>query len=320
MARKSTASRSPKIPGALRRTKAFLVVNLVLWGAIGGWFLFQPAARQQEVARLVGNAFDGRKQVTAFDVAWDLWQLYAGEDYVAAVAPGDKVHLYGGVPHLRPDLAPVRVLANLGYVAGYSDTLGNPLWAAYRLHDIEPSATPERPDEFSLDLRTSARIEPGDYARSGYDRGHLAPNFAIASRYGAAAQRETFLMSNIIPQKHALNAGLWKQLEQRIANSYPARFGEVWVIAGPVFGPKPEKLRRRVAVPESCFMIIVDESDGRVRATAYLFPQDTPEGGRLDDFLVSIDELEHRTGLDFLPELPDAAEDVLEARRAERAW
>jgi endonuclease G len=127
-------------------------------------------------------------------------------------------------------------------------------------------------------------------------------------------------MSNIIPQKHALNAGLWKQLEQRLATSYPARFGEVWVIAGPVFGPKPEKLRRRVAVPDACYMITVDESDGRVRVTAFLFPQDTPEGARLDDFLVSIDELEHRTGLDFLHELPDPAEDTLEARRAERAW
>lgn len=319
MARRSAASR-PKVPPALRRTKAFLIANLVLWGAIGGWYLFQPPARQQEVARLVGNAFDGRKQVSAFDVAWDLWQLYYGKDYVAAVAPGDKVHLYGGVPHLRPDLAPVRVLANLGYVVGYSDTLGNPLWAAYRMHDIEPAAAPPRPEEFSQDIRTAARIEPGDYTRSGYDRGHLAPNFAIATRYGAAAQRETFLMSNIVPQKHALNAGLWQQLEQRIATSYPARFGEVWVIAGPVFGPKPEKLRRRVAVPESCYMIIVDESDGRVRTTAYLFPQDAPEGARLDDFLVSIDELEHRTGLDFLHELPDPAEDALEARRAGRAW
>lgn len=318
MARKS--SRSAKVPRALRRTKAFLIVNLVLWGAIGGWYLFQPEARQQEVSRLVGNAFDGRKQVSAFDVAWDLWQLYYSKDYVAAVAPGDKVHLYGGVPHTRPDLAPVRVLANLGYVVGYSDALGNPLWAAYRMHDTEPSDAPPRPDEFAPDLRTVARIEPADYTRSGYDRGHLAPNFAIATRYGAAAQRETFLMSNIIPQKHGLNAGLWKQLEQRIANAYPARFGEVWVIAGPVFGSNPEKLRRRVAVPESCYMIIVDESDGRVRTTAYLFPQDTPEGARLDDFLVSIDELEHRTGLDFLHELPDPAEDALEARRAERAW
>lgn len=320
MARKSSAARSAKLPPSLRRTKAFLIANLVLWGAIGGWYLFQPAARQQEVARLVGNAFDDRKQVTALDVAWDLWQLYYSRDYVAAVAPGDKVHLYGGVPHLRPDFAPVRVLANLGYVAGYSDALGNPLWAAYRMHDIEPGAAPPRPDEFTLDIRTAARIEPGDYTRSGYDRGHLAPNHGIASRYGVTAQRETFLMSNIIPQKHALNAGLWKQLEQRIAASYPARFGEVWVIAGPVFGPNPERLRRRVAVPDSCYMIIVDESDGRVRSTAYLFPQDTPEGGRLDDFLVSIDELEHRTGLDFLHELPDAAEEALETRRAERAW
>lgn len=319
MARKSSA-RSAKIPAALRRTRAFLIANLVLWGVIGGWYLFQPAARQQEVTRLVGNAFDGRKQVSAFDVAWDLWQLYHGGDYVAAVTPGDKVHLYGGVPHLRPDLASVRVLANTGYVAGYSDAMGNPLWAAYRLHDTEPADAPPRPDEFAPDFRTVARVEPGDYARSGYDRGHLAPNFAIATRYGAAAQRETFLMSNIIPQKHGLNAGLWKQLEQRIATSYPARFGEVWVIAGPVFGAKPGKLRRRVAVPESCYMILLDESDGRLRATAFLFPQDPPEGARLDDFLVSIDELEHRTGLDFLHGLPDPAEDALEARRADRAW
>lgn len=319
MARKSSA-RSRKIPGALRRTKAFLIANLVLWGGIGGWYLFQPAARQQEVARLVGNAFDGRKQVTAFDVAWDLWQLYYSKDYVAGVAAGDKTHLYGGVPRLRPDTGPVRVLANTGYVAGYSDELGNPLWAAYRMHDTEPAAAPPRPDEFMVDPRTVARIEPADYTRSGYDRGHLAPNHAIATRYGRQAQEETFYMSNIIPQRHGLNAGLWKQLEQRIATAYPARFGEVWAIAGPVFGAKPEKLRRRVAVPEACYMIIVDESDGRVRATAYLFPQDTAEGTRPDDFLVSIDELEHRTGLDFLHELPDPAEDALEARRAERAW
>ena len=319
MARKSSA-RSPKIPGALRRTKAFLIANVVLWGTIGGWYLFQPPARQQEVAQLVGNAFDGRKQVSAFDVAWDLWQLYYSKDYVAGVAAGDKTHLYGGVPRLRPDTGPVRVLANTGYAAGYSDALGNPLWAAYRVTDAEPAEAPPRPDEFMVDPRTVARIEPGDYTRSGYDRGHLAPNHAIATRYGRQAQEETFYMSNIIPQRHALNAGLWKQLEQRIATRYPARFGEVWAIAGPVFGSNPEKLRRRVAVPESCYMIIVDESDGRVRATAYLFPQETPEGARLDDFLVSIDELEHRTGLDFLHELPDPAEDALEARRAERAW
>lgn len=321
MARKSSAR--SRVPGALRRTRAFVLANVVLWGAIGGWYLFQPRERQEEVARLVGNAFDGRKQVTAFDVAWDLWQLYASKDYVVAIAPGDRTHLYGGAPRVLPrlgDLGPVRVLANTGYVAGYSDALGNPLWAAYRVADAEPVTAPPRPDEFVVDMRTAARIDPGDYARSGYDRGHLAPNHAIATRYGRQAQVETFLMSNITPQKHALNAGLWKQLEQRIATSYPARFGEIWVIAGPVFGVRPEKLRRRVAVPEAFYMIVVDESGGRVRTAAFLFSQETPATAPLEDYLTSVDEIERRTGLDFLHELPDAAEEELEVRRAERAW
>ena len=310
------ARKSKGIPSSLRRTKAFVVLNLVLWAGIGTWYLFQPAARQQEVAGLVGNLFDRRKDVTAVEVAWDLWQLYASQDYVHAVPPGDKTHVYGGTP---AGAAAVRVLVNTGYVVGYSDALGNPLWAAYRVNDIERADAPPRPEEFRADDRTSARIESGVYNRSGYDRGHMAPNYAIATRYGRAAQEETFLMSNITPQKHSLNAGLWKALEQKIATNYPARFGEVWVIAGPVFGARPEKLRRRVAVPEAFFMIVVDESDGRVRAEAFLMPQEAT-GADLEKYLVSVDEIEQRTGLDFLAALPDDAENALEAKKASRVW
>jgi len=194
------------------------------------------------------------------------------------------------------------------------------LSAAYHLRDGAVQDAPPRPEEFQVDARTVARIEPAVYNRSGYDRGHLAPNYAIAVRYGRTAQEETFRMSNICPQKHALNAGLWKQLEQRIATNYPGRFGEVWVLAGPVFGAQPERLKRRVAVPEAFYMIVLDENEGRVRAEAFLFPQQTPESGRLDDYLTAIDEIERRTGLDFLAELPDDAENALESHRAARAW
>lgn len=293
------------------------MLNMVLWAGICGWYLFQPEVRKDDVARLVWNAFDSKKQITAFDVAWDLWQLYGSENRVPALPPGDHQHLYGGVPRTNQ---PVRVLVNSGYVVGYSDSLGNPLWSAYRVHDSELGATPPRPDEFRPDLRTTARVESEDYARSGYDRGHLAPNYAIAAHYGRAAQEETFLMSNIAPQKHALNAGAWKALEQRIATNYAGRFAEVWVVVGPVFGPKPKKISRRVVVPEAFFMIVIDEVEGRVRAQAYLFPQDTPAAAGPEAYLTSIDEIERRTGLDFLSELPDAAEASLEAVKSERMW
>lgn len=312
---------SAKLPLSFRRTKAFLYANVLLWAALGAWFLFQPKERQQEVSALVHNAFDSRKGITAFEVVSDVWQLYYSQDYVAGVAAGDKTHVYGGVPRVvAPPATTVRVLPNAGYVAGYSDALGNPLWAAYRVTDIELKDPPPRPDRFVPDLRTVARIDSQVYTGSDYDRGHMAPNYAIATRYGLRAQEETFQMSNISPQRHTLNAGVWKNLEHRIATNYAGRFGEVWVLAGPVFGANPEKLRRRVAIPGAFYMIVVDESDGRVRAEGFIFPQDAPAAARMDDYLTNIDEIERRTGLDFLSELPDEAENALEAKRVERAW
>jgi endonuclease G len=179
---------------------------------------------------------------------------------------------------------------------------------------------PPRPEAFIADYRTTARIESQLYSRSDYDRGHMAPNFAIATRYSRETQEETFRMSNISPQRRALNAGVWKTLEPRIATRYPGRFGEVWVFAGPVFGQSPRRLHNRVAVPEEFFMIILDESDGRWRTTAFLFPQETPNFAKPDGYLTTIDEIERRTGLDFLPELPADVQAALESRRPDRAW
>jgi endonuclease G, mitochondrial len=321
MARKAR----PEIPRSFRRTKMFLAANLVLWGAIGGWFLFQPPERKAEVSRLVANLVEGKKGITAFDVAWDLWQIYGSKDFVpAAVAlPANRsaaqTHVYGGVlPQSTRKV--LRILENEGYLAGYSEALGNPVWAAYRVRDVETLNAPPRPDEFNADPRTAVRVDPQVYSGSGYDRGHLAPNYAIATRYGRRAQRETFLMSNIVPQRHALNAGAWARLEQRIATNYAGRFGEVWVIAGPIFGEQPARLKRLVAVPEAFFMIVVDESEGRVRALAFAMNQETPEQLALAEALTTIDEIERRTGLDFLSVLPDDAEALLEGRKAARVW
>jgi endonuclease G, mitochondrial len=236
---------------------------------------------------------------------------------------GGAAFVYGGAPRTSAAYPhTVRVLENKGYLVGYAEALASPVWAAYRMRDLTPlpEAAP-RPGHFEADGRTLARVEPSVYLNSGYDRGHLAPNYAIATRYGAEAQRETFLLSNVIPQRHGLNAGLWKQLEQRAATSYPARFGEVWVVAGPVFGPHPARLPHGgPAVPEACFMIVTDESEGRVRAMAFLFPQEPAAGAELERYVTTVDEIERRTGLDFFSALDDATETALESRRVGRVW
>ena len=326
MARRRPRSGARPIPIPRGAVKWVLLLNLAVAALGGGWYLLQPAPRQAEVRRLVGNAFEADKRVTALEVVWDLWQLYYGDSAGGKTAPGDNALVYGGPPQLAAETTPdgttaLRLLTNKAYVVGYSDSARNPLWVAYRVRDLAriPSAG-ERPAKFETDRRTAARVAPDDYTGSGYDRGHLAPNYAIATRHGAAAQRETFLMSNIVPQRHALNAGLWKELEQRVATNWPARYGEVWVIVGPVFGAAPPKLRGGILVPDAFFKIVIDEQDGRLRTLAFLVPQDAPTDADPARYLTSIAEIQRRTGLDFLAEIEDAAEQQIEARRADRVW
>ena len=301
----------------------FVGLNLAVAVVLGSWYALQPANRQQEVGRLVESAFASDKHVSAFDVAWDVWQLYYADSAKGQVAAGDKAIVYGGVP-IRTGLAagiPLRILRNRGYVVGYNDDTGNPAWVAYRMKDIGSLPRPAaRPEKFELDRRTAARVSPDDYTGSGYDRGHLAPNYAIATRFGDEAQRETFLMSNITPQLHSLNAGLWKELEFKIATSYPARYEEVWTFAGPIFGDQPKRLRGRVVVPEAFFMIIVDEHEGKLRTLAFIIPQQAPPTASPNGYLTSVSEIQRRTQLNFLPELEDTAEWEVEQQAAGRVW
>src|SRR5688572_12437929 len=116
-----------------------LGVNILVGLLLAGWYFAQPDERRQDVGRLVKNSLDRNKEVSATDVAWDVWQLYYAEKATAAIAPGDKTFVYGGVPKLS-GLAtgtPLRVLQNAGYVVGYYESKGNPAWAAYRVRDIK---------------------------------------------------------------------------------------------------------------------------------------------------------------------------------------
>jgi len=237
----------------------------------------------------------------------------------AGPAGADRPYAYAGLPR---SALPIKVLKNQGFVVGYSDTRKNPLWVAYRILKIESPTTHKRPSRFKVDNRTAARVSHNDYTRSGYDRGHMAPNYAIATRYGGDAQLETFLMSNICPQKPSLNRHVWKGLEMLVAKDYANRLEEVWIICGPIFDEQIERLASGVEIPDAFYKIIVDEKDGKVRVLAFVMPQgvSSSERDQLAKFLRSVDDVEQQTGLDFLHELPDDVEDRVEAEKARGGW
>jgi endonuclease G len=214
----------------------------------------------------------------------------------------------------------LNVLENRGYLVGYDEEMRNPAWVAYRLEYRAGGETEERPSGFDADSRTRARVDHDDYTHSGYDRGHMAPNYLIGMVFGAVAQEETFLMSNIVPQLPDLNRGPWKDFEQTVAREYLPECEELWIITGPIYSEPVKRLSSGVAVPVAFYKILVDVvGSGQVRALALVMPQEGGEGS-LKAYLVSVDQVEAVTGLDFLSLLEDGAEEQLEASEAARLW
>jgi DNA/RNA endonuclease G (NUC1) len=84
--------------------------------------------------------------------------------------------------------SPVVLLVNTGYAVGFSEELEDPVWASYYCGPYAPFENGERPTKFSTDERVApaARLKHTDYNRPPgkptYDRGHMAPNYAIATR------------------------------------------------------------------------------------------------------------------------------------------
>lgn len=234
---------------------------------------------------------------------------------------------YMGVPKIES--APQgnfvsHILRNDGFMLEYSEGLKNPLWVTYKVTP-QRFKSGKRPSGFSMDWRTLARVTHDDYTHSGYDRGHMAPNYVIASRYGRSAQKDTFLMSNITPQKGTLNQKSWQRLEEVIANDFSEKYGDFWVVTGPIFNEFKEQqksLKSGVVVPEAFYKILIlpTTHEQPARALAFIFPQNAKPNASLMTFVTTIDEVESRTGIDFFHKLEDKFETMLESSKTPEAW
>ncbi len=207
------------------------------------------------------------------------------------------------------------VLRNNSYVCGFSEKYGVPLWVAY-ITQYPFKYSSFRVGDFSTDVRLVLSPSPYDYSKSGYDRGHMAPAYAIGRNYGEIAQKKSFFMSNIVPQTPKLNRGVWKKAEQYIAKKLAKRYGEVMVIVGPVFVGKKKLLKspsktRDVFVPKYTFMVLKIQTSADIYMMAFLMPQN-PRSKDIWKYACSVRKIEKLTGLNFFSNYPIHVQNRLE--------
>ncbi len=171
---------------------------------------------------------------------------------------------------------------------------------------LDPNETLEAAPSTQDDYREANRIV-------SYDRGHQAP---LASFKGSRFASQVNYYSNITPQRSDLNQGPWKRLESKV-RELVSKYGSAWIMTGPLYEslmpPLPNCDEPHV-VPSGYWKIIIVHDAGTLRVAAFIMNQDTPRTANVVDYLITIDAVEQRTGLNFFWKLPDDREDALESR------
>jgi endonuclease G, mitochondrial len=195
-------------------------------------------------------------------------------------------------------------LCRQGYVVAYNCKTKQANYVISLLTGSSVSYHRKRKDKFMPDksLPKRCRSELSDYRKSGYDRGHLAPYASMD--FSRISAKQSFLLSNMSPQKAGLNRKGWAKLEGYV-RFWAKSKGKVFVYTGVIFKKNNKKTigKNKVAVPNAFYKIIYAPNTNE--AIAFLMPNKNIPNTKsaVIQSRVSINKIESLTGLKFFNNL-----------------
>lgn len=202
------------------------------------------------------------------------------------------------------------------YTLSYSEAYEQAEWVAYVLKASDIKDVDFKRPYFEVDdtILTGA-AHWRNYKKSGYNKGHLCP--AGDRRASLEAYEETFLTSNIAPQKYDFNAGIWNRLEQKV-RYWAKKQDSIYVVTGGVLSSDLETIGyENVAVPKYFYKILLSKDQNKM--IGFLIPHQE-SNKPLYSYITAVDKIEEMTGIDFFPNLEDSLENQLESKTDYKNW
>ena len=224
-------------------------------------------------------------------------------------------------------------------------TLRSQRWSCYQMHAGNSSSKTDRKPyneggEFSEypndpDLSSKYHFTSDPYRFSGYDHGHIIASADRAYSFNKRANTQTFYMTNMQPQVNGFNAKVWANMEAQVRRWNNNSFRDtLYVVKGGTIDRWDQIIttigsgQNKIPVPKYFFMALLckkntNSTTGGYRALGFWIQHKSNSDTDLRPYVVSIDELERLTGIDFFCNLPDQYEQIVESLSREqvlRAW
>ena len=235
-----------------------------------------------------------------------------------------RSHVEFGVP-ADADASNDLLLSKRQYYVSYNCAKGRPNWVSWNLNKTHYGDA-ARSTSFSSDASLPSscyHVVTGDYTNSGYDRGHQVRS--EERTWSTDDNKSTFLMTNIVPQTHDLNAGPWLDFEYYLQSLAQSQNKEIYVISGPSGNKGTLSGLGKVQIPTYTWKIalIMPYGQGLANVTStssiQVIAVDMPNvtgiiSAPWTSYKTTVDKLEGFTGYNFLARLPDSIESYWEAR------
>ena len=147
-----------------------------------------------------------------------------------------------------------------------------------------------------------------------YEKGHICPS---ADRlYSKDVNEQTFFMTNILPMVKNFNGGIWSMMEAR-TRSWANTADVLYVCKGGTIDKSDQILGKTInnhIVPKYFFVALLHKKGDTYKALGFWVEHLNADhsNDKLGDYVVSIDDLENKTGIDFFCNLPDNIENQVE--------
>ena len=206
-----------------------------------------------------------------------------------------KVH----APYGFPVSAGAVALCQQAYLVGYDPAAKLPKFVTYELLPNNALGCVARTNAFAANQFVPNGAVPGDYAGTGYDKGHMAPDGDLS--WDTQVEFESFLMTNMSPQAGSLNRGIWKLLETSVRGWTVQRNQSYTIYVGGVYNTATDKkIGNGVVVPTGFYKIVINNQTNE--AAGWAFPHVAPYpnlGNDLTKFRLPIAQIEKAAGVDF---------------------
>ncbi|MBS0054650.1 MULTISPECIES: DNA/RNA non-specific endonuclease [Yersinia] len=195
-------------------------------------------------------------------------------------------------------------------------------WVAYKITKESNASGRRRNWARDPDLPTSDTLAPTAYSGANeelaVDRGHQAP---LSSLAGHDDWKALNYLSNITPQKSALNRGAWARLEDKerqLANR--PEVTAVYTVTGPLFEYDIATLpaTESVQIPSGYWKVIfIGTSPDEGQYSAFLMEQDIARSAKFCDYQVTIDTIEEKTSprLNIWSSLPEDIAQTIKSQK-----